>query len=122
MKRIIALIAAAALLAPALAAAQERMSDARYLAASRCLAYADLPQLASDGADFTRLREAAETGRRAREIVAQAEESARRTRVTARSWGEDERSVAQLRERREDACAGFVETGLVQMRAAAPAL
>jgi hypothetical protein len=115
MKRIIALIAVAIVLAPSLAVAQERMSDARYLAASRCLAYADLPQLQADGADFTALREAAETGRRAREIVAEAEENARRTRVTARSWGEGERSVTQLRQRREDACAGFVQTGLVQL-------
>lgn len=119
MKRIIALFAVAALLAPAAAVAQERMSDARYIAASRCLAYADLPQLASDGADFTRLREATEAGRRTREIVAEAEENARRTRVTARSWGEDERSVQQLRQRREDACAGFVGTGLVQLPASA---
>src|SRR5688572_20804129 len=108
MKRIIALIAAAAVLAPAVAVAQERLSDASYLAASRCLAYADLPQLQSDGADFTRLREATEEGRRAREIVAEAEESARRTRITARSWGDDERSLTQLRQRRQDACAGFV--------------
>lgn len=121
MKRIIALIAAAAVLAPSLALAQERMSDARYLAASRCLAYADLPQLQSDGADFTDLREATEEGRRAREIVAEAEENARRTRVTARSWGDGERSLTQLRQRRGDACAGFVETGLVQLPASAPA-
>ena len=121
MKRIIAIFAVAALLAPAAAVAQERMSDARYIAASRCLAYADLPQLASDGADFTRLREASETGRRTREIVAQAQENARRTRVTARSWGEDERSVQQLRQPREDACTGFVETGLVQLPTSSPA-
>ena len=121
MKRIIALFAVAALLAPAAALAQERMSDARYIAASHCLAYADLPQLASDGADFTRLREATETGRRAREIVAEAQENARRTRVTARSWGDSERSVQQLRQRREDACGGFVETGLVQLPATSPA-
>lgn len=121
MKRIIALIAATAVLAPALAIAQERMSDARYIAAARCLAFADLPQLRADGADFTRLREATEEGRRAREIVAEAEENARRTRITARSWGDDERSLTQLRQRRQDACAGFVETGLVQISTATPA-
>src|SRR5688500_13438373 len=103
MKRIIALTAAAAVLTPVLAFAQARMSDAPYVPAARCLAYAGLPQLQSDGADFTRLREATEEGRRAREIVAQAEENARRTRITARSWGDDERSLTQLRQRRQDA-------------------
>ena len=64
MKRMLVIVAAFAVLAPLAANAQERMSDSRYLAASRCLAYADLEQLQSDPADFSALREAAEVGRR----------------------------------------------------------
>lgn len=121
MKRTLAILAVVTAFAPLTAHAEDaRMSDARYIAASRCLAYAELPQLQADGADFSRLQAAATVGHRSHDIVSQAQEEARRTRVTARSWGDDDRSVTQLRERRDDACSGFVHTGLVQLQTANP--
>lgn len=117
MKRTLTMLVMVSALAPLTAHAEDaRMSDASYIAASRCLAYADLPQLQADGADFSRLRAAAAIGYHNQAAVTQAQEDARRTRVTARSWGDDERSVTQLRERRDDACSGFVSTGLVQLQ------
>jgi hypothetical protein len=121
MKRTLAILALVSALAPLTAHAEDaRMSDARYIAASRCLAYAELPQLQADGADFTRLRAASTIGHRSRDIVSQAADEARRTRITAHSWGDSDRSVTQLRERRDDACAGFVHSGLVQLQTATP--
>lgn len=110
MKHLVITVAAVAVLAPLAANAQERMSDARYLAASRCLAYADLEQLQSDPADFSSLREAADAGQRQRAIRERARESARDIRLAARSL-----DAEQLRDRRDQDCAGFIERGLVQL-------
>ena len=110
MKRMLFIIAAAAALAPLSANAQERMSDARYLAANRCLAYADLDQLQSDGVSFVALREAASVGSRERSIATQVRENARSVRARATSA-----SVEELRRRRDEACASFAERGLVRL-------
>lgn len=110
MKRMLIVVAAVAVLAPLTAHAQERMSDARYLAASRCLAYADLEPLQSDPADFTSLRETANVGQRPPAIRERARTDVRNIRHIARSL-----DAAQLRTRREDACAAFAERGLVQL-------
>ncbi len=109
MKQMLVAVAAIAVLAPLAAHAQERMSDARYLAANRCLAYADLSQLQGEPANFTALREAAEIGSRQRSITNQARQDARSISARATSA-----SLEELRERRDEACASFAERGLVQ--------
>lgn len=112
MKKMIAfaVVAAAAALAPLSASAQERMSDARFLAANRCLAYADLQQLQGDGANFDALREATATGNRERTVHAQVRQSTRSIRARANTLNADE-----LRAGRDSACASFTERGLVQI-------
>lgn len=110
MKQILIVVAAAVVLAPLAAAAQERMSDARYLSAQRCLAYADLSQLQGDSSNFTGLRSAAEVGSRERSISTQVRQDTRAIRARATNA-----SVEELRTRRDEACASFSEVGLVQL-------
>lgn len=109
MKKVI-VVAAIAVLTPLTAYAQERMSDAQYLAANRCLAYADLEQLQADRANVASLREAVEVGRRDPAVNAQVRQTARGIRARASTLNADE-----LRSRRNEACAGFVQSGLVQL-------
>jgi hypothetical protein len=110
MKRLIVIAAVVFTLAPLSAHAEERMSDARYLAANRCLAYADLEQLQPDAANFDALREAADAGGRTASIRAQTRRYARDVRARASGF-----SVDELRERRDEACESFVQRGLVQL-------
>lgn len=111
MKYVIAAaIAAAAVLAPLSASAQERMSDGRYLSANRCLAFAELNQLQGDGSDFTALRQASEIGRRDPVISDQVRQITRQTRARARSL-----SAEQLQSRRSEACDRFAAEGLVRL-------
>ena len=110
MKHMLVIIAAAAVLAPFAANAQERMSDARFLAANRCLAYADLDALQGDSANFTALREAADVGVREPTITTRVRQNTRGIRARATSA-----SVEELRARRDEACASFTATGLVQL-------
>jgi hypothetical protein len=93
------------------------MSDGRYLAASRCLAYADLPELQSDHGNFDGLRAAAAVGFRSGSVVSDARDNATRIRATASRLGSMETGLQQLREERGAACAGFVAGGLVQLEA-----
>lgn len=118
MKRILAIAAAAAVLAPALAVAQERMSDAHFIAASRCISFAELPQLQSDSVDVSALRTAVARGFRSESVSSDARNEARRVRVTAPSIAAAEGGVDELRRRRDEACSSFVQTGLVQQGAA----
>lgn len=115
MKLVFAALFLAAAVAPLAANAEERLSDARYISASRCLAYADLPQLQSDGADFTALRAAVDAGFRSSTIRSQVRQEAQRIRVNASSSANRRNSVEDLRESRDQACASFVERGLVQL-------
>lgn len=118
MKRILLIAAAIAALAPLSATADtERMSDARYLAASQCLAYADLPELQSDGANFSSLRSAASVGFHSGSVVADARENVARVRAQARRLSGMNNGLQQLRDERDAACAGFVQRGLVQIEA-----
>ncbi|MFZ2030879.1 MAG: hypothetical protein WAU68_11260 [Vitreimonas sp.] len=118
MKRILSIVVALAALAPFSAnAADARMSDARYLAASRCLAYADLPELRSDPGNFSALRAAAALGFRSSSVASDARDNAARIRATARRLSNMETGPQQLREERSAACAGFVAGGLVQLEA-----
>lgn len=115
------LIAAFALsaLTPLAAHAQERMSDARYIAAQHCLAYADLRQLQSDPVDFAPLREAASTGYRNSSIVSETRENARRVRGRANNIETFSDGVQELRTQRDQACGEFVERGLVHSQSQA---
>ncbi len=115
MKLVFAALFLAAAVAPLAANAEERLSDARYISASRCLAYADLPQLQSDGADFTALRAAVDAGFRSSTIRSQVRQEAQRIRVNASSSANRRNSVEDLRESRDQACASFVARGLVQL-------
>lgn len=122
MKRVISIVVALAALAPFSAnAAGDRMSDARYISASRCLAYADLPELQSDGANFSALRSATAVGYRSSAVVSDARENASRVRATARRLGGMETGMTQLRAERDAACSGFAANGLVQLETQAPA-
>jgi len=93
------------------------MTDGRYLAAARCLAYADLPELQSDHGNFDALRAAAAVGYRSGSVVSDARDSATRIRATAGRLGSMATGLQQLREERSAACAGFVAGGLVQLEA-----
>lgn len=110
MKHLLITLAALAVLAPLSANAQERMSDSRYLAANRCLAYADLGALQGDSANFSALREAAAVGNRERTIDQQVRQSTRSIQARATNA-----SAEQLRTQRDEACASFAERGLVQL-------
>ncbi|WP_135210893.1 hypothetical protein [Vitreimonas flagellata] len=110
MKRMFLIAAALIIATPLSAHAQERMSDARYLAANRCLAYAELDQLQADGANFSALRDAADAGGRLGSVRAEARTQARDIRARANGANVDE-----LRERRDETCASFVQHGLVQL-------
>lgn len=113
MKRMFLIVAALVIAAPLSAHAQERMSDWRYLAAQRCLAYADLQQFQADSGNFSALREAAEAGGRLGSVRSQARTQARDIRVRASGA-----TIDELRERRDEACASFVQNGLVQLNGA----
>jgi hypothetical protein len=114
MKRLFTIALALAALTPLTAQAQERMSDARFISAQRCLAYSDVPQLQSDGVDFTALREAADSGGRDGSIIARTRETTRQVRSSARWLAQSDGGLTELRGRRDSACARFVERGLVQ--------
>lgn len=113
MKKIIIATLALAALTPLAAHAQTRMSDARYIAAQHCLAYADLSQLSSDPIDVAPLREAASTGYRSSAVVSEARENARRIRGRAGNLATFDDGVQELRTQRDAACGSFIERGLV---------
>lgn len=117
MKYVLSIALALTTLTPLAANAQERMSDTRYMAAQRCLAYADVEQLQGDGFDYTALREAADYGNRQLMIQTRTREATRQVHASAYRLGSSERALTELRQRRDDACASFVEGGLVQHNA-----
>lgn len=114
MKRLFTIALALAALTPLTAQAQERMSDARFISAQRCLAYSDLTQLQTDGVDFTALREAAGVGARDGAIISRTREATRQVRASANWLARGEGGLTELRARRDAACGSFVERGLVQ--------
>ncbi|HYD89006.1 MAG TPA: hypothetical protein VEA80_16135 [Vitreimonas sp.] len=115
MRRMFTIFIALAVLTPLNATAQERMSDQRYLAASECLAYGDLPSLSGDPVDLSGLRTAVGEGFRSQAIAGEARDQTRRVRARANGMARSESGLAELRERRDVACASFVERGLVQV-------
>ncbi|MFT3729756.1 MAG: hypothetical protein QM759_18180 [Terricaulis sp.] len=122
MKRVISIVVALTALASVPAnAAGDRMSDARYISATRCLAYADLPELQADAANFSSLRAATEVGYRSSALLSSARDTTSRIRATARRLSGMQTGMQQLREERDTACAGFVQQGLVQLETTAPA-
>lgn len=119
MTRLLVCVAALALCAPAAFAQTARMTDQDYLRASRCLAYNDIAALQSDGYNTTALRQALDRAYPsdiARSVSNSQRRNIRAAGVRARDRAE---AVAELRTRRDQTCAGFVATGLVQ--AGAPA-
>lgn len=115
MRRMFTVFVALAVLTPISAHAQTRFSDQRFLAANQCLAYGNLPQLSSDPVDLSALREASQTGFRDQTIASQARDQTRQVRARASGMASTESGLAELRQRRDDACASFVERGLVQV-------
>jgi len=99
--------------AQAQAQAQETMTDARFVAATRCIAYADHRALTSDAPNVDALRQAVRyhDGRADPVAIARADEVKRDVR---RERARDEAETAALREARDRACASFVTQGLVQ--------
>lgn len=113
MKKILIAVFALSALTPLAAHAQERMSDARYIAAQQCLAFADLSQLSSDPVDFSPLREAVSSGYRSSAVTSEARENARRVRGRANNVATFADGVQELRTQRDEACSSFMERGLV---------
>ncbi len=113
MKHIVIAAFAISAIAPLSAHAQERMSDARYIAAQHCLAYADLTQLRTDPVDVSALREAVSNGYRSSAVASEARENARRIRGRANNLTTFADGEQELRTLRDEACAPFVERGLV---------
>ena len=112
--------AAFMMLAPSIAQARD-LTDASYLSASRCVAYAQLPQLSGDGVDVSTLSADIAAYNTVPIIESRARGLARDARLAGRRAGDDPRDVATLRDRRDDACAGFVATGMIQAGATPPA-
>lgn len=114
MKRMFLITVAALIATPFAAHAQERMSDSRFVAASRCLAYADHEALASDAPNVEALRQAVRDNTSRASAVARARADEVEDRVKGLRVRSDER-LQRLREDRATACAAFVAQGLVQM-------
>jgi hypothetical protein len=94
-------------------------NDASYIAASRCLAYANLPQLQSDAGDYAALRSAAEHYNwRDAAMEGRIRSDTRQIRVHADTLAQTEGGLRALRQSRTDSCARFVPSGLVQSDAA----
>lgn len=114
-------IVAAALLisasVPAFAQTEERMSDGRYIAASRCLAYAELSQLSGDTFNTVALKTAFDSQNPTSGARQRAGEETSDAQRAGRRAGDNAISVEMLRSRRNAACEGFVATGLVQASA-----
>lgn len=112
-KHLITIAVMVSSLAPLSAQAQETMTDARFVAATRCIAYADHRALTSDAPNVDALRQAVRyhDGRADPVAIARADEVKRDVR---RERARDEAETAALREARDRACASFVTQGLVQ--------
>src|SRR5258707_183978 len=101
-----AILLSLATLAPTQAGAEtRRLDNLAYLAASHCLAYADLPQLQGDVFDAAALREAVAQPRLST-TRDHARSDAADIRAVARNAHGDA-AVARLRRQRDDACASF---------------
>lgn len=114
--------AALMLLATPTAFAQDnqRLEGSEYLAASRCVALSNVRQLHEDGYDVTSLERLV---RRYYSPVANAvaQTQANNIRRDGARAGDDAAKISELRARRDENCAGFVATGLVQAPAGAVA-
>lgn len=112
-KHLITIAVMVSALAPFSAHAQEAMTDARFVAATRCIAYADHRALESDAPNVDALRGAVRyhDGRADPVALARADEVKRDVR---RQRARDESEAAALRDARDRACASFVTQGLVQ--------
>lgn len=122
MKRMITVVLALTALSSFSAAAEERLSDSRYLAASRCLAYADVAALETSPADFASLRTTTAAGYRDSAIVARSQHEARNIRSRSESLArEGAQGVNLVRDRMDDACASFIQQGLVRLETNTPA-
>jgi len=90
----------------------QHLNGSDYLAASRCIAYADLPQLKADLYDVSSLREAVAQPRLST-LRGRAADEAFGIRVLSRDTQGDG-GVAFLRRERDQACWSFQHNGLVQ--------
>ena len=112
--------AAFMMLAPSFAQAQE-MTDGRYISASRCVAYASLSQFSNDAFDVSALNAEIASYAPGYGARGQAREAAGDARRAGMRAGDNERSIANLRDRRDQACAGFTSSGVVQANTTNPA-
>lgn len=114
MQRMI-LAAATALVSVSFAPAfaQDRMSMSEYLAASKCIAHVELSQLSADAPNIDALRAAARYSARTLSEPVRAEARSRK-RTLQRDARRGRISTEQLRADRDEACAQFVASGLVQ--------
>lgn len=99
----------------------ERMSDGRYIAASRCVAYAELPQLSEDIFDYSSLKAAIDDQRVSSLIRERVRDNHRDAVLASQRAGDNAVAISDLRVRRDAACSNFVSSGLVQAGATTPA-
>lgn len=119
----LALIAAAFVLCAPAAVAQTnvRLEDRDFVRASRCIALANVPQLRADAYNVDALERASRgysPTQIEREYARSESDQIRQAGIDARR---DETALSQLRTRRNESCASFVSTGLVQAAARAQA-
>jgi hypothetical protein len=105
---------AVCLLSAPVATADRDMSDGQYLAASRCIAYAQLAQLSGDALNVSALQEAVEAYRASSMIRSSARRIAQDVNREASRAGEGAESVGSLRTARDEACSDFAASGLIQ--------
>jgi hypothetical protein len=106
---------------PSAFAESDRLTDAQYLTASRCVAYAELSQLSADTFDYASLKSAVDSQRVDPLIRDRARESRRDAVLAGQRAGDNAVAVADLRTRRDGACASFVSSGLVRAGTPTPA-
>lgn len=94
-------------------------NDSSYIAASRCLAYADLPALQAEAGDYAALRTAvAQYNWRDAAMQGRIRTETRQIRTHGDTLSQTEGGIASLRQNRTSTCARFVPSGLVQSESA----
>ena len=120
MKHLIMIAAVVATLTPLSAHAQGRLSDADFVAGTRCVAYADHRAIRADAPNVDALRQTLRANSGHASLIAHARADEVREHVRGIN-GRSEARAERLREQRATACAPFVTQGLVQMDAGAAA-
>jgi hypothetical protein len=114
MKRMLAVAAALAFTPLSAMAQSERISDAQYIAAARCVSFAALPQLQGDTFDVSALRAMVDAQVRSPLVRDQVRSESDRIRRSGARARDSASAAVRLRAQRDEACAGFISTGMVR--------